>query len=417
MCKYTHGLLTLGSCPWCQQPFAEGQLKPDLSAQSVAIRQWNIQAILKALTHEDVEVRSAVVSNLVCHAPKVEEALPVLRVALNNSEFRVRWLAVRAIERLGRQLHHEDAERFEQESQHSPNDCAVHLLLLHYYFLPATTLASARQARQRHVLWVIEHAPGLTGLSQIELAPSTDGEVYSQAKRLWLQHVAKDESNLAILGNAAQFFTHHDKELSEAFLKKGQSLEPHNPEWSKRLGHLYALGLLKRTGDSRHEAAVRSFAELERAFACEKEELKRFWMLRTLAKAALEAGELDKARSYATDLLSHADKPGYFYQKNGPAIHYGNLVLGRLAVKAGEREKAKQHLLASAKMSGSPSLCTGGPNMMLAKELLDLGEREVVVEFLRLCTSFWETNDHRAEQWIYAVEHGQNPDFGANLTY
>jgi hypothetical protein len=40
-----------------------------------------------------------------------------------------------------------------------------------------------------------------------------------------------------------------------------------------------------------------------------------------------------------------------------------------------------------------------------------------VVEFLRLCTNFWETDDHRAEQWIYAIEHGQKPDFGPNLAY
>lgn len=75
------------------------------------------------------------------------------------------------------------------------------------------------------------------------------------------------------------------------------------------------------------------------------------------------------------------------------------------------------HLIESAKMEGSPCLCTGGPNMTLAKELLELGEHAAVVEFLNLCTNFWETKDHRAEQWIYAIEHGEHPDFGPNLAY
>jgi len=99
------------------------------------------------------------------------------------------------------------------------------------------------------------------------------------------------------------------------------------------------------------------------------------------------------------------------------AIHYGNLVLGRLALRSGDREKAKRHLLESAKLSDSSYLCIIGPNMMLASELLELGERAAVVEVLNLCTNFWKTNDHRAEQWIYAIAHGQNPDFGPNLAY
>lgn len=418
-CLQEHTLLTLGTCPWCQQPIAEGQLKPELPARSVAIRQWNIPAMFKALAGEDVEVRSAVVDNILLHGPKTDEALPVLRQALTDSQMRVRWLTIRALERLGGNLLYEEAERFEQESQRHLDDCALHLLLLGDYFLRATRSESARRARQNHILWAIEHVAETVaeGDLLLDLDPSADGQVYEQAKRLWLKQVEADESNPTILGGAARFFTNHDKELSETLLKKAQSLEPNNPVWSERLGHLYALGLSKQTGESRREAAARSFAELERAFACETEELERFWMLPDLAKAALEAGELDKARAYATDLLSEADKPGYFYHKNGPAIHYGNLVLGRLALKSGEMDKAKRHLLESAKMSGSPCLCTGGPNMTLAKELLELDERGVVIEFLRLCTSFWETSDHRAEQWIYAIEQGQKPDFGPNLAY
>jgi hypothetical protein len=39
-------------------------------------------------------------------------------------------------------------------------------------------------------------------------------------------------------------------------------------------------------------------------------------------------------------------------------------------------------------MQGSPGLFTAGPNMTLAMELLELGERAAVVEFLNLCTNF-----------------------------
>ena len=55
--------------------------------------------------------------------------------------------------------------------------------------------------------------------------------------------------------------------------------------------------------------------------------------------------------------------------------------------------------------------------MMLAKELLDIEERTTVIECLKLCGTFWQTPDHRAEQWIDAIERRLVPDFGANLRY
>jgi hypothetical protein len=294
------------------------------------MRQWNTEAMLKMLAHEDADARSMVVSNLMLHGKTAEEALPVLRLALINSEERVRWLAAHALQKFGRELSLEDAERFEQESRHHSEDFALHLLLLGHYFLPATRSETARLARQKHVLWTIEHAVETIADARplTHLDPSTDGEVYIQAKQFWLKHVEANESNTSILGAAAQFFMLHDRGLSESLLKKAQALEPDNPEWSEQLGHLYALGLNKLSSDARRVGAAQSLEELEKAFACEKEELKRFWLLTRLAKAALEAGQFDKARAYATDLLSLASKPGYLDPNNGQAaIHHGNLLL------------------------------------------------------------------------------------------
>jgi len=81
-------------------------------------------------------------------------------------------------------------------------------------------------------------------------------------------------------------------------------------------------------------------------------------------------------------------------------------------LRDGAVTEAKDYLLASAQTTGSPVQQSFGPNMRLAKELLECGEREVVVEYLRQCSQFWQTDDHQAEQWIYAIEHGQTPDFG-----
>jgi hypothetical protein len=156
---------------------------------------------------------------------------------------------------------------------------------------------------------------------------------------------------------------------------------------------------------------------MERAHAQTADELKRLWRLPELARAALDAEQFEKARAYADEMLRIAEQPGYFTYKDGHAVHHGHLVLGRLALRSGDRAKAKLHLLESGKTKGAPDLGSFGPNMMLAKELLECGEREAVIQYLKLCSLFWHTDDHRPEQWIQEIQAGQMPDFGANLVY
>jgi len=153
---------------------------------------------------------------------------------------------------------------------------------------------------------------------------------------------------------------------------------------------------------------------LEEALRLTKKGHKRIPILVDLARAALEEGDVNKAHAYAGESLEESAKLNLCKEE---ATHYGNLVLGRLALKAGNVDIARRHLLESARTSGSPVQRSFGPNMMLAKELLDIGERSAVIEYLKLCTRFWQTPDHRAEQWIDAIERGLTPDFGANLQY
>jgi hypothetical protein len=423
-CKLTHGLILMGRCPWCDQPVRDGRLRPDLAATATESRQWDTPAMLRALDHQDVDVRLCVVDDLLCFGTRTEEALsvrealPVLRKALADCEEQVHFLAANALTRLGSKLGAQDVQEFEQQAQHQATDLALRLLLLGYYYLPATMYEHCRAARHRHIFWVIEHSPERVTLAvDIDLDPATDGEAYAKAKQLWLKQVEVNEANVTILGNAARFFFHSDRGLSEAILKKAQAIEPGNPKWSQRLGDLYAHRLHQVTGQARRDTAAKALSELERAFHLETDEFRRFLALPDLAKAAVAADEREKARIYATELIEKTKDPGYSMDEDGPGIHYGNLVLGRLALLADDVEKAKYHLLESGRTTGSPVLCTGGPNMSLAKELLERGEREGVVAFLRLCSNFWQSNDHRAEQWAYAIEHGETPDFGPNLDY
>jgi hypothetical protein len=143
----------------------------------------------------------------------------------------------------------------------------------------------------------------------------------------------------------------------------------------------------------------------------------RFYALPLLAKAAFDAAEFNKAEAYASELLSIA--PGYRKNWNyGNAIFYGNMVMGRVALRRDrDVELAKNRLLASAKTPGSPKLNSFGPNMNLALDLLNLGERDSPLAFFGLCRTFWKSPSHKLDDWTAMVKGGGTPDFGANLLY
>ena len=135
-----------------------------------------------------------------------------------------------------------DAELCEQLLRASPDEFALRLALLCYYFLRSSLFPADRTARQQHSLWVIEHRPGsyIAGTPYCYIT-SDQREPYESAKRLWLTHTESLNVNAKILGNAAKFFTLNEKDQTERVYQRAKELEPENPAWPEGLGQLYAL--------------------------------------------------------------------------------------------------------------------------------------------------------------------------------
>lgn len=315
----------------------------------------------------------------------------------------------------GDNLSSEDSENLEKKIKADPNDLPSRIQLLGYYFLKAYKSDSARKARQEHILWIIQNRPdaAIAGLPYAGLDPVLDKKAYQEARKSWLSQVETYKKNTTVLRNAANFFFIHDKNLTENLIKKAQALEPDNPEWPKLLGHLYSL---HKSRTSKKESTMASLKQLEAAFSLTPEERNKFYLLADLAKTAFMAGEFVKAEEYSTELLNKAAK--YKNDWNyGNAIHHGNLVIGRLALRSGDIDKAKDYLIRAGETPGSPQLNSFGPNMTLAKELLEKGEREIVIQYFELCSKFWKGHKDKLENWITIVRDGGIPEFGANLNY
>lgn len=135
---------------------------------------------------------------------------------------------------------------------------------------------------------------------------------------------------------------------------------------------------------------------------------QRSYALPDLAKAALDAGALDKAAAYANEALRSASQsdPKERDWNYGNEIYTGNMVLGLVALRQDDVVKGRQYLLESAKTPGSPTLGSFGPDMRLASELLKKGEKDAVLEFLQACRSFWKMGGPRLDALVAKVRAG-----------
>jgi hypothetical protein len=157
------------------------------------------------------------------------------------------------------------------------------------------------------------------------------------------------------------------------------------------------------------------FARMDAAVS-QLDGLEKFYRLVALAKAAFDAGEMDKAAADGHELLDMAAQ--YPTDWNyGNAIYFGNWVLGRIALQQGDATHAGEYLLRAAATPGSPQLNSFGPNTTLAQELLEKGQTAVVLQYFDLCANFWKMEKGKLAEWTAVVKGGGVPNFGANLLY
>jgi hypothetical protein len=158
------------------------------------------------------------------------------------------------------------------------------------------------------------------------------------------------------------------------------------------------------------------YEDAKRGLAAANTEYDRW--LRLTEIVGMEVGRTapDEVRSHANEVLAIATK--YPNDWNyGNAIHKANLARGRLALREGRIDEAGDYLVKAGNTPGSPQLDSAGPNMVLAKELLEKGQRAKVLEYFTLCGKFWKSDHGQLKEWSEEVKAGKEPEFGASLLY
>lgn len=299
-----------------------------------------------------------------------------------------------------------DVAALEKRLAERPDDLALRDRLLLAYLLDETP--DGRAARARHVRWVIANAPDsdLAGRGHAVLDHWREPQEYERAKALWLGQVERRGDSAKVLANASGFFTIADDARARALLERAVDLEPENPEWRRRLGHLHDLEGSNR--DATSQSVRDSLQRYQEALARTKDDEGRYLLLDSVAEAARRAGRFDDARTHALELLELAEALPRDWNY-GNAVHDGHRILGHVALSRGDVEGAKEELLAAGATPGSPQLNSFGPELTLAKDLLAAGERATVVAYLQDCARFWKTRGPQLQEWIAAIEAGRNP--------
>jgi hypothetical protein len=308
-----------------------------------------------------------------------------------------------------RNLTDADAKTLEGRLSLNENDLVTRAKLVGYYGARQFRTPGAAAARAKHVLWLISNSPecGLLEREGIGIGPET-ATAYRKGKVTWLEHLKKNPENLLMLSHSASYFLIHDRDLAISSLIKARALDPENPEWPSRLGRALLLNSRSASRQTGMTSAVKALAAFQRAYLLSSSRGQR-QLLPSLAKAALWANRQQEAEDYALRILD--------YNGDARLFHHGNTVLGLLAVENGDVLKASQHLIEAGSVTGSATLNSFGPDMTLARQLLEHGQSNVVLEYLSLCSRFWEHDRGRLDSWVEVIEQGGIPDFGSNERY
>jgi tetratricopeptide (TPR) repeat protein len=414
-CSVTHSQIACGTCPHCGLLVAVDPNAPEAGTGTSGVR-WNIARLLDDLDRDDEATRLTTIFNLSDQLPPLEEALPVVRKAFNDRAERVRDRALTASVRLTMSTEeHLLVETCVSLLRQAPADLAALHILLHFYVTAQVRSETYRNSRHELILQVIKDLPDAPHSLTIpmKLFPDGDGAIFEQAKSLWLKQIQEQPDNTRVLENASGFFQFVDDVVAGKLLRRCKELEPGNPRWSRELGGLYSFQGDPQQPESYKDWGLMSLAELETAWQAVTDPDQRFYTLMKLPAVALQSREIEKACNYAEKLLSAAS------EQQHPSVQIwadreANMVLGWSALDEHKFDEAKARLFSArtpVALYFTSCYCFMDPLMKLVGWMLDLGQHEAVLEYLRRDQELVPEFRDRLVGWAREIEQGVTPDF------
>lgn len=303
----------------------------------------------------------------------------------------------------GMALSSDEARALEDRLEQGGGDASDRVRLVGYYLMAQLASPDAAVHSARHVLTLVLDHPEAEILGTPLGAPVNEAAV-AEIARLWKRHIEHQPRNTRVLENAARFFSQVDRAYAEHIRYRLRLID------ADRYRDFDIDYVVPQSG----AAPARSSADaLEAELAASDDPVRSFHLMVRLCTEALREGKAERAAAVAQEVLAFAPR---FEQEwiHGSAIHDAHQVLGVLALQDNDVRGAVAHLLEAGNTQGSPQLSSFGPEMGLAKRLLEQGERAAVLEYLRRCRRFWKMGAALLDAWTQDVAEGRLPNFVVN---
>ena len=301
----------------------------------------------------------------------------------------------------GKSISKAKADELEADLRKTPDKIDDRLVLIGYYTSNARTSMEHLRLRT-HVLWMVENHPEHPSTAEPSLRDLPDDmDGNAQILLLWNKNLESRGDDIAVMKDAEKFFFGKDPAQADQLIHRIAEKEPNDKQWPGELAELYRMfGIPGQPIDDPGARAVESY---KRVLELTHNSPARESLAGDMAQAAFKVGDLSGAAELAKIYLQSKDRT---------AVQRANTILGRVALRSGDRSGAKKYLLDSSGPLAEKDVSVSGPTLVLAKELLEQGEREAVLQYLDNCMSLWPRGESVLQLWIADIKNGKTPNFG-----
>jgi Flp pilus assembly protein TadD len=276
--------------------------------------------------------------------------------------------------------------------------------------------------------WFLQHNPRnlVCTTPFMRVNPETAPEAYRRLKARWLKLVAGSPTDSQLVRGAAAFVAAESLDEGARLLRAALEQKPDDAKLWLDLGRMS------------QEPSERLAAFEKARDAGETLPNLLVWIATTsfkagdYVKAEQAAGELmqlvDEARTRFGDKLDWPERGAEFWKRARSASaddqsaselvdahsqhsyrkHWAQTVLGLLACRNRDVDRAVSHLRESANVRPEYRLSSYGPSLDLVREVCARGRWDEGLQYLRVWEDAWD--DPRLREWIAAVEEHRIPE-------
>jgi Flp pilus assembly protein TadD len=275
--------------------------------------------------------------------------------------------------------------------------------------------------------WFLEHNPrnSICTTPFMRVNPETAAEAYRRLKARWLELVADSPTDSQLVRGAAAFVAAESLDEGTRLLRAALAQKPDDARLWLDLGRMIQGPTERLAAFEKARDAGETLPNLLVWIATTSFEAGDY------EKAERVAGELmqlvDGARARFGDKLDWPDRGAQFWKRarsvsaddeaanelvdahsqHAYRKHWAQTVLGLLACRNGDVDRAVAHLRESANVRPEYRLSSYGPSLDLVREVCARGRWNEGLKYLRVWEDAWD--DPRLREWIAAVEEHRIP--------